>query len=219
MKKIITAIAIAGALIFNANAYVTISWNVADTSSSGFWIHDANGGWPGTGMWGSNPADGNNWVCQLVDAGTSAPDWNALLTAYQGGTWNQGTVLDSNMFDGNAATPGFADSYAADNTFNGHYIYIRFFNNTSTQAGFIYSTAWVTPGADNGLLAQSDAPTGILGTIMTAGGPALGAASADISAGDGSPGFTTVAVPEPTSLALFGLGGLLVGLRRKLRKS
>lgn len=218
MKKLIIAMAVAGALAFNANAYITITWDVQDSGGSGFWIHDANGGWPGTGMWGSNPADGNNWVCQLIDAGTSAPDWNALFTAYQVGIWNQGTVLDSNAFDGNNAPPGFSDSYHADNTFNGHYVYIRFFNNTGTQAGFIYSTDWVTGGADSGLVVPAN-NTGVLGTVMTGSGPTLGLASADISAGDGSPGFTTVAVPEPTSLALFGLGGLLVGLRRKLRKS
>ena len=215
MKKLITAIALAGALVFNANALITISWSVQDSGGSSFWLYDTAGGWPGSGA----GSVGNNWVCQLVDNGTSAINASTLLTAYQGGTWNQGTVLDSNAFDGTAETPGFADAYAADNSFSGHYLYVRFFNNTSSEAGFIYQDSWVTGGADSGLTVNGN-NAGSQGTIMTAGGPALGLASADISSGDGSPGFTTVQpIPEPTSLALFGLGAVLIAARRKFRKA
>jgi len=217
MKKIITSLLFAGALAFNANALITVSWSVQDSGGTLFWLYDSTGDYPGTG------GAGNNWVCQLIDSGSSTlPNYNALFTDYQGGTFNQGTVLQSGAFNGNAATPGFSLSESADNSIATHYLYIRFFNLNSSQAGFIESSTWQAPTADNSLVMNSDA-AGILGTVNTTGATpgadGIGLANTDISGG-GTPGFTTVLpVPEPTSMALFGLGGLLIGLRRKFRKA
>ena len=206
MKKILTAIALACALVFNANASITIAWSVYDNAWAGFGIYDSTGGQPGT--------VGDNWLCQLIDAGTSAPDYNALFTAYEGGTWNQGTVLDSGNFNG--ALHGFSSEFVSpNNSLTNHYVSSRFFNSASTQAGFIYSAANSWQAVSETIL-EFNADTGSSGTINIGGVAALGA---DTSNTPGL-GFTTVQpVPEPTSLALFGLGGLLVGLRRKLRKS
>ena len=99
----------------------------------------------------------------------------------------------------------------------GDHFYFRWFLGGSqvsaTQAGFIYISAvspavpWVIPG-------EPDASIDIALTY----GP--GNPNADVTGTQNAGnGWESVApIPEPTSLALFGLGGLLIGLRRKLRK-
>jgi hypothetical protein len=93
--------------------------------------------------------------------------------------------------------------------------YLRWFNNTSqgaaTEAGLIYNPTWVTPAAPAG--ADPEGNVVALYTYGTAGD----SGSENLA---GSPdGWATVApVPEPTTMALMGLGLAAVAVRRRFSK-
>jgi len=122
------------------------------------------------------------------------------------GTWNSGT------WDAN----GSIYPSVASETFQGsRNFYFRWFNNTdpslATEVGIIYNTsvgidAWITPASVNGATLSIDIPHD-------------GANPNVLGSANGTSGWATVApVPEPTTMALMGLGLAAVAVRRKFAK-
>jgi hypothetical protein len=122
------------------------------------------------------------------------------------GTWNSGTWNNSGSI---------YPSIASETSQGSRHFYFRWFNAndpvSATEVGIIYSTAvganaWITPVA-------------VLGQPVTMDIPVAGADANVLGSANGTSGWATVApVPEPTTMALMGLGLAAVAVRRRFSK-
>jgi len=125
------------------------------------------------------------------------------------GTWNAGTWVFATSGHYAPFVSSDVDPHASNR------FYFRWFNadtqGAATQAGFIYNSAnlWVSPADGSSPAASADIQ--FAGTDPNATGSQFTAGPND--------GWATVApVPEPTTMALMGLGLAAVAARRKFAK-
>lgn len=197
---------------------VCLAGNIVQWASGSTALYDSGG----------NPLTPDGLIIQLVIDVNNDTDWDVLLSqGHYGvsdesaglqsqfggvtpttdddivGTWNSGTWNSSGSI---------YPSIVSSTDQSGRNFYFRWFNssdiNTATEVGIIYNTAgqWITPVGTLGLPVALDIP------VAGANADVLGSAN-------GTSGWATVApVPEPTTMALMGLGLAAVAVRRRFAK-
>lgn len=198
-------------------------WSAENT---GAYLYDSAG----------NSLAGNNLLLieMVVDMG-SYTDYSSLMSGWLGlsgdatGWWVDPSASNDVIIgytywqDAGAGGPPYLSyfpgttSSTTNDTWGSRPFYFRWFNATSevsaTEAGIIYhaSTGWVTQAGSSPPPAP---PSGI--TLDYTG--CAGTGSQKTGTG-GSDGWASMApVPEPTTLALFGLGLVTIFIRRRFRK-
>jgi hypothetical protein len=118
------------------------------------------------------------------------------------GSWNWFATYSSSAINKHAA-PSVTSDVGANYSVP---FYLRWFDDSGTEVGIIYSSSFITP--------PNIDPPGSVGATYT-----FGTAGVTGSINDSNTGWATVApVPEPTSMALMGLGLAAVAVRRRFSK-
>jgi hypothetical protein len=148
----------------------------------------------GSGQWQIGSGAGNN-----ADDDVTLSSWNNTWTA------------DPNY--GYVTGPNEGDSQLEEPTYASKKFYYRFFNSSTeagaTEAGFVYNTAgnWTTASSGSSYPQES-------ADLTRVGGEESSSLSGTTVTGANDGWATTVAVPEPTTFALFGVGLLTLVVRR-----
>lgn len=192
-----------------SNASMSVGWT--DLIDGVVWDHD-----------GTAAAMDGTWAFKLI-----ADMDGDIATTHTSGSLDTGDEVLQTAYwvnDGSGWGQVVKPTVTVSDTYAGKNVYFMFFNTDSSYCGYIYNTttpAWTLPAVSGDSLSIGME----LGT-PAAGGDAgnLGVTAGTGNAGDGPPNgigwqANIAVIPEPTSMALFGLGGLLIGLRRKMRKA
>jgi hypothetical protein len=140
---------------------------------------------------------GYGWVIQLVE----------YDGGYADGKTGAGTVLASGVLSG-APLAGRTVSFGqAVDLANGANVYARIYNGASFGA----ATHYVNMGVSGGAVYHTMAATGVVPEDAAFEG--FSGTTLDPQA-NGS----WIAIPEPGTIILFGLGGLIIAARKKFRK-
>jgi hypothetical protein len=221
MKKAIFTAGFVAASLLSANAALTINWN--GTGGLTF-LYQENG----------TPLAGSGYLIQLVIDADNKTSVGTMISSRQLGVGSEtalGGVSGNGLAEADddivsaswvgswnpASSGAFYAPFQGDDVTpnNSDRFYFRWFNagsqEAATEAGFIYNSAnaWVAPADDTASAASADIQ--YAGTEPNAVGSTYTAGPND--------GWATVApVPEPTTMALMGLGLAAVAARRRFAK-
>ena len=192
MKKIIASIALTAALAVSASANINVTWYGLD----GFVR-------PGGGDVGPN--DGGLSTVAILVWTDNLADWNTLLQPGSHTIGNE-VILGAPVVTADEFATVFAQQYVG--AFSAGWIYARVFDGGTTV-----NPATVTPG-----LLYYQGPAVAANNNNTPDAPDLYDMNTSSA---GIPGLTTdvlnrAVVPEPSTLAFLGLGGLALALRRRM---
>ena len=158
-------------------------------------------------QWGSGGPDPASTAPGGVNIAGNGAGWVIQLVEYSGGyaaTAAAGNVLASGTLTGPPVLKAYAGAYEIG---NGTDVYLRLFNSASTTIGY-----YINLGVEGGSDYHSVASVGAVPEYFTGD---LGVSGAEGTAGDRG---TWIAIPEPGTMILFGLGALVIAARRKFRK-
>lgn len=173
--------------------FIAVAANAASITWGAAWVYSsAANGSLSMDLYNQGTLNGTAYLVLLGGSSSAGVAMNGSLQV------TGGTVIDTESMAGTGSTPTFVASYGA--AANGQYY------------------AMVVIDSDTGRYGVSDALqlTDLAGTPPT--GNVIPFAN-EAGYNNGGELALTQPVPEPASLALFGIGAALFGLRRKFRKA
>jgi hypothetical protein len=221
MQKIIASCVTGVLFVSIATADITVDWSATALPPTTWLYNSAVSDYPLANT--PDPVNFPNgtyssWAVELV-AYSGVMDWNTLFSQYELGNYALGgseTSLDAASFEGDFAVGaenlGFFESTSSVSAgLTGQKLYMRFFNadtvGNATEAGFVYDDAWVLPADEQAAAIDMLEPAGNkFGTLANSSG---------IGAYAGGSWYTVAVVPEPGTMALLGLGMVVLAYRRR----
>jgi len=220
MKKLIISsvlgVAVAASTAFG-QGYVSfgsglhIVWDNASTTST---TPTFDTGFDATFLWNASSSTTPMYMASTPTNGTAgailaSTAWLDISNSVAGGSWTAATTGGTAMIGApTSATGGFSYDGAAQLALDG--------NTSASEAINMFVVAWDTDGGLYTTLASAEAGDAPIGWSSVFSYTLAGAPPGSTAAKTAVPAFGIGPVPEPTTLALAGLGGLsMLFLRRK----